>query len=560
MVLFLIIVLGGTAFFSARSYKAQAVTVDKAGEKLFLQSGIASEFKSAVTYVWTFAAFGDEQYYRQAMESLDEVLKMEQILREQARDNEIKKIDNIIILTKKYQENFSNQFTPLVRAYFSAVTQGDSMAAATAKEKMGLSARNLVPITDQVVNYLEGAGKENSAIVKNQLMYSVVDADKALVVSVFVSVLALVTGFGMSFVLVRMITKPLSRIMEIANEYKGGDLRRTISVDSVDEMGELADILNEMRENLRLLIIKICSSAEQVAAASEELTASAGETSMASQHIASIVGEVVEGSEKQLNIVEQAMATIRAFSVSIQETVMYSNSVADITDKTSTATSGGLQAIEKAVLQMDSIGQGTGQVGFAVNKLADSSLKIGEIVKMISNIAGQTNLLALNAAIEAARAGEQGRGFAVVADEVRKLAESSQKSAREIVALIQENQSNIQLALDAMEVGKKDVKLGIEVVNAAGQAFAEIASMVTDTSGQMQKISSVIIQVQSGSEQFCESIENIEGISKSISNEVSNASAATEEQLATMTEIASNSGSLAEMAQVLQQTVNKFRL
>ena len=149
-----------------------------------------------------------------------------------------------------------------------------------------------------------------------------------------------------------------------------------------------------------------------------------------------------------------------------------------------------------------------------VAKLGERSKEIGQIVDAISGIAGQTNLLALNAAIEAARAGEQGRGFAVVAEEVRKLAEQSQEAAKQIANLISEIQTETDSAVVAMDDGTREVKIGTEVVNTAGQAFKEIVSLIAEVSSQIREISAAIQQMASGSQQIVASVRNIDSISK----------------------------------------------
>jgi methyl-accepting chemotaxis protein len=193
-----------------------------------------------------------------------------------------------------------------------------------------------------------------------------------------------------------------------------------------------------------------------------------------------------------------------------------------------------------------------------VANLGERSVQIGQIVDTISGIAGQTNLLALNAAIEAARAGEQGRGFAVVADEVRKLAEQSQDATKQIADLIQEIQGETDKAVVAMNQGTHEVKVGTEVVSVAGQAFGEITLLITQVSDQIQDISAAIQQVTSGSQLIVSSVQDIDGISKKVAEEAETVSAATEEQSASMEEIAASSQSLAKMARDLEAAVSKF--
>ncbi|MBP2657756.1 MAG: methyl-accepting chemotaxis sensory transducer, partial [Firmicutes bacterium] len=170
------------------------------------------------------------------------------------------------------------------------------------------------------------------------------------------------------------------------------------------------------------------------------------------------------------------------------------------------------------------------------------------------------NLLALNAAIEAARAGEQGRGFAVVAEEVRKLAEQSQDAAKQIAALIGEIQGDTDKAVNAMNDGTREVKVGAEVVNASGKAFQEIADLIYKVSNQIKEISTEIEQMAVGSQRIVESVKQIDTLSKKASGEAQTVSAATQEQSASMQEVASSSQALANLAMDLRQAVGKFHI
>ncbi len=195
-----------------------------------------------------------------------------------------------------------------------------------------------------------------------------------------------------------------------------------------------------------------------------------------------------------------------------------------------------------------------------VAKLGERSKEIGQIVDTISGIASQTNLLALNAAIEAARAGEQGRGFAVVAEEVRKLAEQSQEATQRIAELIGHIQTDTDKAVDAMNDGTREVKTGAEVVDSAGTAFREIVELVSQGSGQIRDISAAVQEMASGSQQIVGLVKKIDILSKTSAGEAQSVSAATEEQLASMEELATSSQALAQLAQDLQTAVAKFRV
>lgn len=327
-----------------------------------------------------------------------------------------------------------------------------------------------------------------------------------------------------------------------------------------DEIGELAKSFNAMIDSLRDLVKQVQSQSHHVAASSEELTASAEQSAQATNQISAAVTDIARGTDKQVSSIDEASAVIEQLSAGIQQVAASANLVAGIADKAAHAAHNGGKSVDYAINQMLTIEKTVSNSAQVVSKLGERSKEIGEIVNTISGIAGQTNLLALNAAIEAARAGEQGRGFAVVAEEVRKLAEQSQEAARKIADLIGEIQGDTGTAVVAMGDGTREVKIGTEVVNTAGKAFNEITTIVNQVSSQVKEISVAIQQMASGSQQVVASVKEIDRISKDNVGQTQTVSAATEEQSASMEEIASASHGLAKMAQDLQNIISRFKV
>ena len=371
------------------------------------------------------------------------------------------------------------------------------------------------------------------------------------------TLVALILAFVATLFMAKRITDPLRQMGEAL---ASGDLTRTLDVNTKDEVGVMSQHFNTMVVELRKLVRQVNELSQTLAASSEELAASAEQSSEVSQQVAQAITEVAAGTSKQLSAVNDASAIVEEVSASAEEVAATAETITGLSHKSTAATLNGSSAIDRAVQQMGNIGDGSKAVNDAVEKLAESSRHIGEIVNVISGIAGQTNLLALNAAIEAARAGEQGRGFAVVAEEVRKLAEQSESATKEITKLIAQNHMDIQKAVQAMEVSSSSVKVGIDVVNAAGVTFREISQLTDEVSTQIAGISSAIGEIAKGSERIVVSVRDIETVSKDSAGQSQSVSAAAEEMTASMTEISSSSQSLAKMAQELQVAVDQFRV
>ena len=376
-----------------------------------------------------------------------------------------------------------------------------------------------------------------------------------------ITLVAVALALGIGWLIAKMIANPLVQLLGAVHEVAQGNLAiKKIDVVSNDEVGQLAAEFNTMTDNLRSLVKHVAQTAEQVAASSEELTAGAEQSAQATTQVAATITEVAAGATKQAAAVDSTASVVEQMSAGIQQVAANANAVSGMADKTTSAANQGDKAIDAAMNQMKSIEKSVSSSAQVVTKLGERSKEIGQIVDAISGIAGQTNLLALNAAIEAARAGEQGRGFAVVAEEVRKLAEQSQEAAKQIASLISEIQTETDSAVVAMNDGTREVKVGSEVVNTAGQAFKEIVSLIGEVSSQIREISAAIQQMASGSQQIVASVRDIDRVSKEAAGQTQTVSAATEEQSASMEEIAASSQALAKMAEELQNDVGRFRV
>lgn len=375
------------------------------------------------------------------------------------------------------------------------------------------------------------------------------------------SVIGVILIMLVLFFIARSIANPVKEMANVAQQVSTGNL--TVQVrhpGTKDEIGVLAESFLNMITNLRTLVSQTSQSAEQLAASSEELTASAGQSAEAATNVAQSIVSVAEGTEKQARAVDQTSNAIKTITQSIQKLSAKSKSVSDMAAQAATAGKVGQQAIDRAGSQMNQINESAKTVQKAVDDLSTSSQKIQEIVVLITGIAGQTNLLALNAAIEAARAGEHGRGFAVVADEVRKLAEQSEAAAQQIAAMIRSNVTNIDGAVNAMGETGQNVMAGMKVMEEAGRSFATIAGLVGKVSIEVEAMSGSIVEVAGASESVGNSAKLIENISRETSAQTETVSAATEEQSASAQEISSASQTLAHLAQELQETTRKFRV
>jgi methyl-accepting chemotaxis protein len=373
--------------------------------------------------------------------------------------------------------------------------------------------------------------------------------------------LAIVVSVGLALVINRKISKQIAPMAESAQLVADGRLDiPKIKVTTNDDIGHLGTAFNDMTDNLRDLVEKVSQSSGLVASTSQELTDGSEQSAQASNQIAVAIAEISYGTEKQLSVVENTTQIVRQMLEGINQMLTSSKVVSNTSEKAAVSALEGSRAIKKTIAQMNNIEKTVNSSAQVIDSLGERSNEISQIIGTISGIAEQTNLLALNAAIEAARAGEQGRGFAVVADEVRKLAEQSSGAAKQISALIIEIQNDTQKAVTAMNKGTHEVSIGTEVVNTADQAFKEINDLVNTVSTQVHEISAEIQQTANASNKIVEAVSEINEISRTIADQTQTVSAATEEQSASIEEIASASQMLSKMALDLKLSLTKFKV
>jgi methyl-accepting chemotaxis protein len=384
--------------------------------------------------------------------------------------------------------------------------------------------------TSQPIEY---KGKSFGRIVMVYSLRGVMSEIRAgLITSVLVGVAILVLGGILIILIFQNLSKAVIRLRDGAKQASEGHLDVLLQKTSVDEIGDLTDAFNKMVENISLLIRGVSEASTAVTGASSEISSSTEEMAAGTQEQSSQTTNVAAAVEQMARTLNENNSNIRKAAEGANKARL-------------DATEGG-EVVHRTIDGMHRIADVVNQSAHKVKILGASSDKIGEIIGVIDDIADQTNLLALNAAIEAARAGEQGRGFAVVADEVRKLAERTSKATKEIATMIRQIQTDTTEAVSAMEKGTAEVDKGISFAEQAGEVLSGIVSMAQSLSDMMTQISAASAQQSSAADEISRNVDAI--------------SAVTQQTASGTQQIARSSENLNELTANLQQMINKFNL
>ncbi len=363
-----------------------------------------------------------------------------------------------------------------------AIALGLSPAMGEARDNLRKAAADLFPLQ---------AKQQQQAMEEQKTLESRIRTVSGALVLAGI-VFGLLVAATISRSIISTITRMVSLIQEIASNNLGAD---DMKINSQDEIGRAGTALNAMKNNLRDIIQSIAGTAEHVASASEEISSSATQQA--------------QGAETQKDQTTQVATAMQEMSSTVQQVSENSNRAAEAARQASETAHHGGKIVDETLAKMRAIAESVSNTARKMEELGKSSDQIGRIIGVIDDIADQTNLLALNAAIEAARAGEQGRGFAVVADEVRKLAERTTTATKEIAQMIKNIQDETKTAVRAMEEGNKQVEAGVESTAQAGDALKEIIQMAEQVGEMITHIATAATEQSSATEQVNGNMDQI---------------------------------------------------
>ncbi|MEI2401387.1 methyl-accepting chemotaxis protein [Niallia taxi] len=520
--------------------------IDKDYKLVSLANSLEENLAQRVIMARGYVLYGDEKYIEQFAENAEESAvimdEMEKLLGDNAD------YSDAVAKTEKWNNLITDQVIPAYEegGFDAAIPLMEQYCQVWSTDAMDAWDKVKNTVDQQLTNTGDNIISENHA-QKNVFM----------VMAVLTAVIALAVAAWLIYTVVKPIKVIEGRLTQISDNDLSGE---PLHFNSKDEFQQLANAVNTMVISLVGMIDRIKTTESRLLDTSSQLLTARHDLEAQSGGILESFEQVTTGSLLQKDTANDMAATMAEGAKGIELIASSSSSVADYSVRVNDAANEGNKVIQNTLDELKGLNTTVTETVTVMENLGERTNRIGAISEVITNIAEQTNLLALNATIEAARAGEHGKGFAVVATEVRKLAENSKESAKEIADLIQAVKHDTETAVTSTLKSKSEMESSLFSANNAGLAFKNILASIENIVAQIQEISTTSEELSASVEEITASSEELAAIASENVDHVNAVASASESQTATNEQVGRLINELNEMSKELNDTMDKFKL
>ncbi|MCK1991977.1 methyl-accepting chemotaxis protein [Peribacillus muralis] len=546
LIISLCIILGAFNIYSSNKSLVHSQDImEKELPLLIKNEKLLYNLAQRTAFARAYILYGDESYKDKFLQYTEDSKDIQEDLLSSSNSEK----------TKELIEKSVDWRTMIVERVFTQYEKGNEERA---KE---ILKNELSPIGNDIIAGFQGLATEQEELIKASGETVMASGKSVRMTSIIISSAAVIIGIVLAIVTAQLITAPLLKIRDRMKSVAAGELNHEpLEHKANDEIGDLTVSANQMQKNLRDTIEKTLAVSLSVSNQSQNLTQSAFEGQQGSKQIATTMYELSEGSESQANRATEMVRMMEEFTGKIEQAHQDGVGIFRSSSEILNLTKEGTILMRSSVQQMKTIDNIVKHAVEQVKGLDSRSQEISQLVQVIKDISNQTNLLALNAAIEAARAGEHGKGFAVVADEVRKLAEEVTASVGDITEIVGTIQTGSKSVVRSLENGYSQVDEGTKQITLTGQTFETINHSVDDMSTKIQHITDELNYISTNSRNINVAIEDIAAVSEESAAGIEQVSASAQQSSSSMDEITNHADELESSAAQLIEQVKKFRI
>lgn len=546
IVFILIILLGAANLFSIFKTNQQVDNlVNDQFDPLINDKDLAISMQEQSSMLRGYILHEDDSYKEGFKDAVSDSQEMADNFLHNARDQ--KKAKDI--LSKKAE------WSTLTNDALAAFDLGDETEAQDMIES------EVQPMEEEIIADLQEIAADRKAEADDTVVDVKNNNSLSFWVTALIAVITIILGIVVAIVTANSLKKGIVAVMKRMNRIADGDLTETsMKAASQDEIGQLIQATNKMTDQTRGLLDEINNVSSALSRQSEETARASNEVQSGTEQIAQIMDNLASGTETQAGSASDLSENMGVFMEKAKEANHNGENASQYSENVRQMTNEGTKLMTASTSQMERINDIVRNAVEKMNGLDQQSQEISNMVSVIKDIAEQTNLLALNAAIEAARAGEHGKGFAVVADEVRKLAEQVADSVSDITTNVSSIQEESAHAATSLKNGYDEVEQGTAQIKQTAETFDGIRTSVETMNDNIKTVTGNLDEMLANSQRMNETIENIASASEEAASNVEETAASSQETSSSMQEVAGSSQKLATMAEKLTRLVERFKL